>query len=141
MTVALPQPLTPYRPQPPSLARPQPSALARPPFSPSVPPSSVPPPSSSPRSPSRPAPPPACTAGMGWLPDAGRQSGPHGMYVKRHTVPFAEYIPLRSMARMVSKRVDLVARDLLAGGTPGVLDMGGRATVGEVICFEVAYDG
>src|ERR1051325_5022268 len=63
------------------------------------------------------------------------------MYVKRHPVPFAEYIPLRSIARMVSKRVDLVTHDFLAGSTPGVLDMGGKATVGDVICFEVAYDG
>jgi apolipoprotein N-acyltransferase len=83
----------------------------------------------------------ARNAGIVWLPDTGPQAGPHGMYVKRHPVPFAEYIPLRSIARMVSERVDLVTHDFLAGTAPGVLDMGGRATVGDVICFEVAYDG
>ena len=34
--------------------------------------------------------------------------------------PFGEYIPLRSLARRVSDKVDLVARDFAAGDTPGV---------------------
>ncbi|HEY7175154.1 MAG TPA: apolipoprotein N-acyltransferase, partial [Micromonosporaceae bacterium] len=52
---------------------------------------------------------------------------------------FAEYIPLRGLARMVSKRVDLVVHDFVAGTRPGVLNVGG-VTVGDAICFEVAYD-
>jgi apolipoprotein N-acyltransferase len=35
--------------------------------------------------------------------------------------------------------VDLVRRDFVAGQVPGVLTMG-PATIGDVICFEVAYD-
>jgi apolipoprotein N-acyltransferase len=62
-----------------------------------------------------------------------------GRYVKRHPVPFGEYIPLRSIARKVSKDVDLVGT-MRAGKAPGVLKVG-PATVGDVICFEVAYDG
>ena len=55
-------------------------------------------------------------------------------------MPFAEYIPLRPIARLVSKDVDLVQRDFVAGDRPGNLTVG-PARVGDVICFEVAYDG
>jgi apolipoprotein N-acyltransferase len=68
------------------------------------------------------------------------RTGPGESYVKRHPVPFAEYIPLRSIARVVSKDVDLVQRDFVAGDRPGNLRVG-PARVGDVICFEVAYDG
>ncbi|WP_433223997.1 apolipoprotein N-acyltransferase [Dactylosporangium sp. CS-047395] len=70
----------------------------------------------------------------------GRSLGdPVPKYVKRHPVPFAETIPLRGIARLVSKEVDRVS-DMTAGTSPGVLRVG-PATVGDVICFEVAYDG
>ncbi|WP_433089679.1 apolipoprotein N-acyltransferase [Dactylosporangium sp. CA-052675] len=70
----------------------------------------------------------------------GRSPGdPVQKYVKRHPVPFAETIPLRGIARMVSEEVDRVT-DMTAGTKPGVLTVG-PATVGDVICFEVAYDG
>jgi apolipoprotein N-acyltransferase len=80
-------------------------------------------------------------ASIVWLPGpaGGPQSGPHGTYVKQHPVPFAEYIPLRNVARLVSKKVDLVTHDFVAGKTHGILDLGG-VTVGDAICFEVAYD-
>jgi apolipoprotein N-acyltransferase len=68
------------------------------------------------------------------------RTGPGESYVKRHPVPFAEYIPLRKIARMVSKDVDLVQRDFVPGDRAGNLTVG-PATVGDVICFEVAYDG
>jgi apolipoprotein N-acyltransferase len=60
------------------------------------------------------------------------------VYIKRHPVPFAEYMPLRPVARMVSDKVDLV-KNMVAGQTPGVVRTP-AATVGDVICFEVAYD-
>jgi apolipoprotein N-acyltransferase len=75
-------------------------------------------------------------AGIVWDP----ATGPGAMYVKQHPVPFAEYVPMRSFARRISSQVDLVARDFTAGDRPGVLRVG-PATVGDVICFEVAYDG
>ncbi|HEY0699489.1 MAG TPA: apolipoprotein N-acyltransferase, partial [Micromonospora sp.] len=77
-------------------------------------------------------------AGLVWLPE-GRPDETQ-TYVKRHPVPFAEYVPLRSVARMVSKEVDRVRSDFVAGSRPGVMTAGG-ITVGDVICFEVAYDG
>jgi apolipoprotein N-acyltransferase len=76
--------------------------------------------------------------GLVWEPGAGADQG--RMYVKRHPVPFAEYVPLRSIARMVSKEVDRVRSDFVPGSAPGVLRVG-PTTVGDVICFEVAYDG
>jgi apolipoprotein N-acyltransferase len=73
--------------------------------------------------------------GLVWLP----QGGPVDTYVKRHPVPFAEYVPLRSVARLVTTKVDLVRADFLPGDRAGVLRVG-PASVGDVICFEVAYD-
>lgn len=61
-------------------------------------------------------------------------------YVKRHPVPFGEYIPFRSLARKVTAKVDLVPNDFARGDRPGVLTVG-PARLGDVICFEVAYDG
>jgi apolipoprotein N-acyltransferase len=75
-------------------------------------------------------------AGIVWDP----VSGPGAMYVKRHPVPFGEYMPYRSLLRRISSKVDLVPRDFAAGRTPGVLTVG-PARLADVICFEVAYDG
>jgi apolipoprotein N-acyltransferase len=74
-------------------------------------------------------------AGIVWAPG----SGPADIYIKRHPVPFAEYIPYRSFFRHFSDKVDLVSRDFAPGHTVGVLPLG-PARVGDVICFEVAYD-
>jgi apolipoprotein N-acyltransferase len=75
-------------------------------------------------------------AGILWSPT----TGPGAMYVKRHPVPFAEYIPLRSIAEKVSSAAKLVDRDMVAGHGDGLL-RGGPFPIGDVICFEVAYDG
>ena len=74
--------------------------------------------------------------GIVWDPNLG----PVQSYVKRHPVPFAEYIPMRSFVRHITTKVDLVRHDFVAGQKPGVLTLG-PATIGDVICFEVAYDG
>jgi apolipoprotein N-acyltransferase len=67
-------------------------------------------------------------------------SGPGDTYVKRHPVPFGEYIPARDFFRLFSDKVDLVRRDFAAGDEVGLLELGG-ARVADVICFEVVYDG
>ena len=74
-------------------------------------------------------------AGVVWDP----VTGPGERYVKRHPVPFGEYVPLRSLLRQVSDKVDLVPRDFASGDEVGVLDVG-PVRLGDVICFEVAYD-
>ncbi|SDY20867.1 apolipoprotein N-acyltransferase [Modestobacter sp. DSM 44400] len=66
-------------------------------------------------------------------------TGPGDTYVKRHPVPLAEYVPYRSFFRFFSDKVDLVRRDFTQGSGVGALDIGG-ARIGDVICFEVAYD-
>ncbi|MGL5827972.1 MAG: apolipoprotein N-acyltransferase [Angustibacter sp.] len=65
--------------------------------------------------------------------------GPGQQYLKRHPVPFGEYIPYRKFFRLFSDKVDLVRADFAPGTQSGVLRLGpARAGVG--ICFEVAYD-
>ncbi|MFI6258410.1 apolipoprotein N-acyltransferase [Micromonospora zamorensis] len=76
-------------------------------------------------------------AGILWRPGTGADLDQ--LYTKRHPVPFAEYVPLRDVARMVSKQVDLIRSDFVPGSTPGVV-RAGPAVLGDVICFEVAYD-
>ncbi|MBV9822501.1 MAG: apolipoprotein N-acyltransferase [Actinobacteria bacterium] len=78
-------------------------------------------------------------AGIVWMPSGSASPGPGQRYVKRHPVPYGEYIPLRSLARAVSSKVDLVSRDMVAGGGNGLLTQT-PYPVGDVICFEVAYD-
>ncbi|WP_369134903.1 apolipoprotein N-acyltransferase [Modestobacter sp. I12A-02662] len=66
-------------------------------------------------------------------------TGPGDTYVKRHPVPLAEYVPARSFFRFFSPLIDRI-HDFAHGSEVGNLDVGG-ARVGDVICFEVAYDG
>ncbi len=74
-------------------------------------------------------------AGIVWSPT----TGPGAEYVKQHPVPFGEYMPFRSLLRRITSKVDLVPRDFAKGTRTGLLQVG-PATVGDVICFEVAYD-
>ncbi len=77
-----------------------------------------------------------------WEPGAGVSA----TYSKQHPAPFAEYIPIRSFVRQFSSAVDLVTRDMLPGDRPGYVPLdsvrlGRTVGIGDVICFEVAYDG
>jgi apolipoprotein N-acyltransferase len=73
--------------------------------------------------------------GIVWLPTVG----PTERYSKQHPVPFGEYIPMRAQLARYFKRLDQIPRDMVRGSKPGVLDMAGT-TIGDLICFEVAYD-
>jgi apolipoprotein N-acyltransferase len=78
-------------------------------------------------------------AGIVWLPTTGAGD----MYLKRHPVPFAEYLPMRPVvepiARAITNEAKLLSTDFVRGYEPGVLQVG-PAKAGDVICFEVAYD-
>jgi apolipoprotein N-acyltransferase len=79
-------------------------------------------------------------AGIVWGPTGSDHPGPGVRYVKKHPAPFAEYIPYRGFFRHFSDKVDLVRTDFAPGRLSGALPMG-ATTAGDVICFEVAYDG
>jgi apolipoprotein N-acyltransferase len=74
--------------------------------------------------------------GIVWEPG----TGPGQSYSKTHPVPFGEYIPMRAQLAQLFERLDQIPRDMVPGTEPGILDLAGT-TVGDVICFEVAWDG
>jgi apolipoprotein N-acyltransferase len=86
--------------------------------------------------------PPGMVSNVSLLYEPGR--GITDRYVKRHPVPFAEYIPNRAFFRIFSAEVDLVSRDFVAGSSVGVFHVTGTSgqqiRAGVAICFEVAYD-
>jgi apolipoprotein N-acyltransferase len=75
-------------------------------------------------------------AGVVWDPT----TGPGEIYVKRHLVPFGEYIPLRSVIGGLIGNFRAIPYDFAPGHSDGVLQLG-PARIGDVICYEVAYDG
>lgn len=73
--------------------------------------------------------------GIVWDP----KTGPGASYTKQHPVPFGEYVPFRDQLSKVITRLQRVQRDFYPGDHTGVLQVG-PARLGDVICFEVAYD-
>ncbi|PUB26194.1 apolipoprotein N-acyltransferase [Promicromonospora sp. AC04] len=72
-------------------------------------------------------------------------NGVIGRYAKQHPAPFGEYIPMRSILRLLSDQVDRVTTDMIAGVNPPFVDVPSRLgqgayRLGTIICFEVAYD-
>ncbi|MCB5910733.1 apolipoprotein N-acyltransferase [Streptomyces pinistramenti] len=73
--------------------------------------------------------------GIVWDP----KKGPGASYTKQHPVPFGEYVPFRAQLSKIITRFQRVPRDFYPGDHTGVLKVG-PAKLGDVICFEVAYD-
>ncbi|MEV6232099.1 apolipoprotein N-acyltransferase [Saccharopolyspora shandongensis] len=91
---------------------------------------------------------PLVVGGLGKDPDGSLRNqivrwdpatGAGDRYVKQHLVPFAETIPMRPVARLVSPFVDRFRSDMVPDDKPGVLDVGG-VRLGVGICYDVAYD-
>ena len=78
---------------------------------------------------------PRRNVGQLWVP--GR--GPTTVYVKRELVPFGEYIPFRGIISSFSSLPSLQPIDFTAGRKPVVFDVG-DIKLGDVICYEVAFD-
>ncbi|MFG3118235.1 apolipoprotein N-acyltransferase [Streptomyces sp. NPDC048197] len=73
--------------------------------------------------------------GIVWDP----KKGPGASYTKQHPVPFGEFVPFREQLSKIITRFQRVPRDFYPGDHTGLLQVG-PAKLGDVICFEVAYD-
>ncbi len=65
------------------------------------------------------------------------------VYVKRHLVPFGEYVPLRKFVTAVFPPladVGMLSDDLAAGTDSGVVNVRGIGKVGSIICFDSIYE-
>src|SRR5215469_8751527 len=79
---------------------------------------------------------PQRNVGQLWTPT----HGPGPLYVKRQLVPFGEYIPFRGLLSHITSLVALQPHDFTAGRRPVVFHVG-RIRLGDVICYEVGFDG
>ena len=79
---------------------------------------------------------PLRNTGQLWLP----RRGPVAIYVKRQLVPFGEYIPFRSLLAHITPLVNLQPVNFTAGRRAVVFHVG-KVRLGDVICYEVGFDG
>jgi apolipoprotein N-acyltransferase len=79
---------------------------------------------------------PLRNAGQLWTP----ARGPGPVYVKRQLVPFGEYIPFRGLLGHITSLVALQPQNFTAGRDAVVFGVG-RIRLGDVICYEVGFDG
>ncbi len=71
-----------------------------------------------------------------WLPG----KGPVAIYVKRQLVPFGEYMPLRGLLDKITSLPSLVPVNFTPGHRAVVFHVG-KIRLGDVICYEVGFDG
>src|SRR5690348_4317466 len=79
---------------------------------------------------------PQRNVGQLWTP----ARGPGPVYVKRQLVPFGEYIPFRGLLSHITSLVALQPHNFTAGRRPVVFHVG-QIRLGDVICYEVGFDG
>src|SRR6266702_907775 len=79
---------------------------------------------------------PQRNAGQLWTPG----HGPGLTYIKRQLVPFGEYIPFRGLLAHITSLVALQPHDFTPGHRAVVFGVG-RSRLGDVICYEVGFDG
>ncbi|HXT92282.1 MAG TPA: apolipoprotein N-acyltransferase [Trebonia sp.] len=78
---------------------------------------------------------PRRNAAVLWLPD----KGPTTTYLKRQLVPFGEFIPFRSLISKITSLTSLQPVDFTPGHQAVVFNVG-QIKLGDVICYEVAFD-
>jgi apolipoprotein N-acyltransferase len=79
---------------------------------------------------------PERNTGVLWLPG----KGPVAYYVKRQLVPFGEYMPLRWLLDKITSLPSLVPINFTPGHRAVVFHLG-KIRLGDVICYEVGFDG
>jgi len=79
---------------------------------------------------------PQRNVGQLWTP----AHGPGPLYAKRQLVPFGEYIPFRGLLSHITSLVALQPHNFTAGRRPVVFHVG-QIRLGDVICYEVGFDG
>jgi apolipoprotein N-acyltransferase len=79
---------------------------------------------------------PVRNAGLLWLP----HHGPAGAYIKRQLVPFGEVIPFRSLLDTFTSLPALQPVNFTPGHKAVVFHIG-KIRLGDVICYEVGFDG
>jgi len=79
---------------------------------------------------------PVRNVGQLWVP--GR--GPTTVYTKRQLVPFGEVIPFRGLISHITSLTSLQPVNLTPGHQAAVFRVG-RIRLGDVICYEVGFDG
>jgi apolipoprotein N-acyltransferase len=78
---------------------------------------------------------PRRNAGVLWLPG----KGPTTTYLKRQLVPFGEFLPLRGLISKITSLTSLLPVDFTPGHQAVVFNVG-QIKLGDVICYEVAFD-
>ena len=79
---------------------------------------------------------PVRNAGLLWLP----HHGPAQAYIKRRLVPFGEVIPFRSLLDKFTSLPNLQPVNFTPGHKAVVFHLG-KIRLGDVICYEVGFDG
>jgi len=69
------------------------------------------------------------------------QKGLTDYYDKKRPVPFGEYVPYRSFfMALAPDMIGMIGWDMSPGTRDGLFDIGSKARVGSLICFEVTVD-
>ncbi len=80
---------------------------------------------------------PVRNAGQLWLPG----KGPVAAYIKRRLVPFGEVIPFRSLIEKITSLPSTLQPVNFTPGHRAVVFHLGKVRLGDVICYEVGFDG